>query len=77
MRKLWTASVAAMAFTFMAAPASAQQPWSVSGEITNEDAGGTAEIGDDEVGVAVTVEIPRREGAPHDGRGEVAAFARG
>jgi hypothetical protein len=41
MRKFWTASVAAMAFTFMTAPASAQQPWSVSGEITNDDAGGT------------------------------------
>lgn len=41
MRKFWTASVAAMAFTFIVAPAAAQQPWSVSGEITNEDAGGT------------------------------------
>ena len=41
MRKFWTASVAAMAFTLIAAPAAAQQPWSVSGEITNDDAGGT------------------------------------
>lgn len=41
MRKFWTASVAAMAFTLMAAPAAAQQPWSVSGEITDSDAGGT------------------------------------
>jgi hypothetical protein len=41
MRKFWTASVAAMAFTLIAAPASAQQPWSVSGEITDSDAGGT------------------------------------
>jgi hypothetical protein len=41
MRKFWTASVAAMAFTLIAAPASAQpQPWSVSGEITDSDAGG-------------------------------------
>src|SRR5438045_4702048 len=40
MRTFWTASVAAMAFTFMAAPAAAQEPWSVSGEITNSDAGG-------------------------------------
>jgi hypothetical protein len=41
MRKFWTASVAAMAFTLMSAPAAAQQPWSVSGEITDSDAGGT------------------------------------
>src|SRR5438128_1305255 len=41
MRKFWTASVAAMAFTLIAAPASAQQPWTVSGEITDSDAGGT------------------------------------
>ena len=40
MRKFWTASVAAMAFTLMSAPATAQQPWSVSGEITDSDAGG-------------------------------------
>ncbi len=40
MRKFWTASVAAMAFTLMTAPASAQEPWSVSGEITDSDAGG-------------------------------------
>jgi hypothetical protein len=44
MRKFWTASVAAMAFTLMAAPASAQpQPWSVSGEITDSDAGRDAQ----------------------------------
>ena len=41
MRKFWTASVAAMAFTLIAAPAAAQQPWTVSGEITDSDAGGT------------------------------------
>lgn len=49
MRKFWTASVAAMAFTFMTAPASAQQPWSVSGEITNDDAGGTGQHYDNHV----------------------------
>ena len=43
MRKFWTASVAAMAFTLMSAPAAAQQPWSVSGEITESDAGGTGQ----------------------------------
>ena len=37
MRKFWTASVAAMAFTFIAAPASAQAPWSGSGELTDSD----------------------------------------
>ncbi|HTU12416.1 MAG TPA: PPC domain-containing protein [Allosphingosinicella sp.] len=37
MRKFWTASVAAMAFTLMAAPASAQAPWSGSGELTDSD----------------------------------------
>jgi len=37
MRKFWTASVAAMAFTLMAAPASAQQPWSGQGELTDND----------------------------------------
>lgn len=41
MRKFWTASVAAMAFTLIAAPASAQTPWSVSGEITDNDPGGS------------------------------------
>jgi hypothetical protein len=41
MRKFWTASVAAMAFTLMNAPAAAQQPWSVSGEISDSDAGGS------------------------------------
>ena len=48
MRKFWTASVAAMAFTLIAAPASAQdtapasaqQAWTVSGEITDSDPGG-------------------------------------
>jgi len=50
MRKFWTASVAAMAFTLMAAPASAQpQPWSVSGEITNDDAGGEGQHYDNHV----------------------------
>ncbi len=43
MRKFWTASVAAMAFTLMSAPASAQQPWSVAGEITDSDTGGTGQ----------------------------------
>lgn len=48
MRKFWTASVAAMAFTLMtAAPASAQSPWSGSGEITDSDAGGTGPHYDD------------------------------
>lgn len=42
MRKFWTASVAAMAFTFMTAPAMAQQP-TISGEITNDDAGGSGQ----------------------------------
>jgi hypothetical protein len=49
MRKFWTASVAAMAFTFIAAPASAQQPWSVSGEITDSDAGGTGQHYDNHI----------------------------
>jgi hypothetical protein len=40
MRKFWTASVAAMAFTLMAAPASAQAPWSGSGELTDNDSVG-------------------------------------
>jgi hypothetical protein len=40
MRKFWTASVAAMAFTMMAAPASAQAPWSGSGELTDNDSVG-------------------------------------
>jgi hypothetical protein len=40
MRKFWTASVAAMAFTLMAAPASAQAPVSVSGELTDNDSVG-------------------------------------
>lgn len=49
MRKFWTASVAAMAFTLMCAPAAAQQPWSVSGEITDSDAGGNAQHYDNHV----------------------------
>ena len=40
MRKFWTASVAALAFTLMAAPASAQAPWSGSGELTDNDSVG-------------------------------------
>lgn len=40
MRKFWTASVAAMAFTFIAAPASAQSPWSGAGELTDSDSVG-------------------------------------
>ena len=40
MRKFWTASVAALAFTFAAAPASAQAPWSASGELTDNDSVG-------------------------------------
>lgn len=40
MRKFWTASVAALAFTLMAAPASAQAPWSGSGELTDGDSVG-------------------------------------
>ena len=40
MRKFWTASVAAMAFTLIAAPASAQAPWSGSGELTDSDSVG-------------------------------------
>lgn len=40
MRKFWTASVAAMAFTLIAAPASAQAPWSSSGELTDNDSVG-------------------------------------
>lgn len=41
MRKFWTASVAAMAFTlFTAAPASAQSPWSGAGELTDSDSTG-------------------------------------
>ncbi|HYD11510.1 MAG TPA: PPC domain-containing protein [Allosphingosinicella sp.] len=48
MRKFWTASVAAMAFTLMAAPASAQvaaspstqQAWAGSGELTDSDSTG-------------------------------------
>jgi hypothetical protein len=37
MRKFWTASVAALAFTLIAAPASAQTPWSGAGELTDSD----------------------------------------
>ena len=48
MRKFWTASVAALAFTLIAAPASAQaaassqaqQPWSGQGELTDNDSVG-------------------------------------
>jgi hypothetical protein len=40
MRKFWTASVAAMAFTLIAAPASAQSPWSGAGELTDSDSTG-------------------------------------
>jgi hypothetical protein len=40
MRKFWTASVAAMAFTLIAAPASAQGPWSGQGELTDSDSVG-------------------------------------
>jgi hypothetical protein len=40
MRKFWTASVAAMAFTLIAAPASAQAPWSSAGELTDNDSVG-------------------------------------
>jgi hypothetical protein len=40
MRKFWTASVAALAFTLIAAPASAQQPWSSQGELTDNDSVG-------------------------------------
>lgn len=40
MRKFWTASVAALAFTLIAAPASAQQPWSGQGELTDSDSVG-------------------------------------
>lgn len=47
MRKFWTASAAAMAFTFMAVPAAAQAPWSASGEITDSDPGGTEPHYDD------------------------------
>ncbi len=43
MRKFWTASVAAMAFTFIAAPASAQAPWSGAGELTDSDSAGAEE----------------------------------
>lgn len=37
MRRIWTASMAAMAIAFIAAPASAQAPWSASGELTDDD----------------------------------------
>lgn len=47
MRRFWTASVTAMAVTFLAAPASAQTPWSASGEITDSDAGGAEPHYDD------------------------------
>ena len=40
MRKFWTASVAALAFTLIAAPASAQSPWSGAGELTDSDSTG-------------------------------------
>ena len=40
MRKFWTASVAAMAFTLIAAPASAQAQWSGQGELTDSDSTG-------------------------------------
>ena len=40
MRKFWTASVATLAFTLMAAPASAQAPWSGAGELTDSDSAG-------------------------------------
>lgn len=43
MRKFWTASVAAMAFTLIAAPASAQTPWSGAGELTDSDSTGAEE----------------------------------
>jgi hypothetical protein len=37
MRTIWTASMAAMAIAFITAPASAQAPWSASGELTDND----------------------------------------
>ena len=40
MRKFWTASVAALAFTLIAAPASAQPPAPISGELTDNDSVG-------------------------------------
>lgn len=48
MRKFWTASVAAMAFTLIAAPASAQTPWSGAGELTDSDSTGAEQHRDDD-----------------------------
>ena len=53
------------------------EPVSAAPLLVEQDAGGTAEIGDDEIGIAVAVEIARREGAADDGRRKVAALVRG